>query len=75
MQWEKDYTEKGKQSLQIEMLQLQRQWDESQERTDGEVNHELVERIAALRWREVLLSQELQQKEGQRLVILSDLER
>lgn len=75
LQWEKDYAEKGKQSLQIEMMQLQRQWDESQERTDGEVNHQLVERIAALGRREVLLSQELQQKERQRLLMLSDLER
>jgi GTPase Era involved in 16S rRNA processing len=75
LQWEKDYAEKGKQSLQIEMMQLQRQWDESQERTDGEVNHQLVERIAALGRREVLLSQELQQKERHRLLMLSDLER
>lgn len=75
LQWEKDYAEKGKQSLQIEMMQLQRQWDESQERTDGEVNHHLVERIAALGRREVLLSQELQQKERHRLLMLSDLER
>lgn len=75
LQWEKDYAEKGKQSLQIEKMQLQRQWDESQERTDGEVNHQLVERIAALGRREVLLSQELHQKERQRLLMLSDLER
>ena len=75
LQWEKDYAEKGKQSLQIEMMQLQRQCDESQERTDGEVNHQLVERVAALGRREVLLSQELQQKERHRLLMLSDLER
>lgn len=75
MEWEKDYAEKGKQSLQIELVQLQRQWDESQERTNGEVNHQLVERIASLKRREVLLSQELQQKERQRLLIQSDLER
>lgn len=75
MEWEKDYAEKGKQSLQIELVQLQRQWDESQERTNGEVNHQLVVRIASLKRREVLLSQELQQKERQRLLIQSDLER
>lgn len=75
MEWEKDYAEKGKQSLQIELVQLQCQWDESQERTNGEVNHQLVERIASLKRREVLLSQELQQKERQRLLIQSDLER
>lgn len=75
MEWEKDYAEKGKQTLELEMMQLQRQLDESQERMDGQVNHQLEERITSLKRRDVLLNQELQQKERQRRLIQSDLER
>lgn len=75
MHWEKDYSEKEKQTLQMEMVRIQQQKEISQGEMDEGENRQLSERIAALRRREVLLNQQLQQKERQRLLMLSDLEK
>lgn len=75
MHWEKDYSEKEKQTLQMEMVRIQQQKEISQGEMEEGENRQLSERIAALRRREVLLNQQLQQKERQRLLMLSDLEK
>ncbi|CAC5419662.1 unnamed protein product [Mytilus coruscus] len=65
MHWEKDYSEKEKQTLQMEMVRIQQQKEIRQGKMDEGENRQLTERIAALHRREILLNQQLQQKERQ----------